>query len=142
VPDKGLRDKLKAELPGIFNRALCGLERLVANDAFTPTKSVLEAKQTYIRENDHMRVFLQDCVIPEKQGTIVKKEFREVYKNWCDRYGVRDLHDAAIKDTLKQTIAGVDEWRDGKNGLWHWLNIKWSDDAADYMPPTLTVSES
>jgi putative DNA primase/helicase len=35
APDKTLRHKLKEELPGIFNRALCGLARLTANEAFT-----------------------------------------------------------------------------------------------------------
>ena len=139
-PDRGLRDKLNAELPGIFNRALRGLERLATNDAFTQSKSVLEAKQAYIRDNDHIRVFLQECVIAEKDETIVKKQFRDAYNSWCDRYGVRALHDAAIKQALKETVPHIDECRRDKNSPWCWLGIKWSPDAKDYMPPSLNVS--
>ena len=140
MPDKGLREKLKGELPGILNRALCGLERLATNDAFTQPKSVIEAKQAYIRDNDHMRVFLDECVIAEKDETIVKKQFRAVYQNWCDRYGVRPLHDAAIKQALKEVVPNLDEYREDKHSAWCWLGVKWSADAADYMPPSLNVS--
>jgi len=133
-PDLGLRPKLQGELSGILNRALRGLERLVTNEAFTQSKSVLEAKQAYIRSNDNVRVFLEECVIAEKDETIVKKEFRKVYEHWCDRYGTRDVHDAAIKEALKKTIPNLDEWRKDKNSPWCWLGIKWSADAADYIP--------
>jgi phage/plasmid-associated DNA primase len=140
TPDKGLREKLKDELSGILNRALCGLERLATNDAFTQPKSVVEAKQAYIRDNDHMRVFLEECVIAEKDETIVKKQFREVYQAWCDRHGVRAVHDAAIKEALKHTIPHLDEWRANKHSPWCWLGVKWGADAADYMPPSPKVT--
>jgi P4 family phage/plasmid primase-like protien len=139
-PDRGLRDKLKDELPGILNRALRGLERLVLADKFTLPKSVLEAKQAYIRNNDHMRVFLDECVIAERDETIVKKEFRKVYESWCDRHGVRAVHDVAIKEALTQVVPNLDECRATKNSPWCWLGITWSADADDYMPPSLHVS--
>jgi P4 family phage/plasmid primase-like protien len=134
-PDKGLREKLKGELPGILNRALTGLARLSTNEAFTPSKRVIEAKQTYIRDNDHMRVFLEECVIAAKDETIIKKQFRAVYHNWCDRYGVRTLHDAAIKQALKEVVPHLDEYREDKKSSWCWLGVQWSADAANYMPP-------
>jgi putative DNA primase/helicase len=134
-PDRGLRGELKDELPGILNRALCGLKRLATNDAFTQTKSVLEAKQAYIRSNDHMRLFLEECVIAEKDETIVKKQFRDVYHNWCDRHGVRAVSDTAIRDALKQAVPNLDEYREDKNSSWEWLGVKWSSDAKVYFSP-------
>ena len=133
-PDKGLRSKLQEELSGILNRALRGLERLATNEAFTEPKSVLEAKQAYISSNDNVRVFLAECVIAEKDETIVKKHFREVYQHWCDRNGIRAVHDAAIKDALKKALPNLDEWREDKHSPWCWLNIKWSADAKAYIP--------
>src|SRR5207342_3290760 len=65
VPDLGLRGKLQGELPGIFNLALRGLARLATNEAFTQPKSVLEAKQAYIRSNDNVRVFVAECLIAD-----------------------------------------------------------------------------
>src|SRR5207249_4359940 len=58
VPNKTLRDDLKDELSGIFNQALDGLKRLALQEAFTQPKSVVEAKQVYIRSNDNVAVFV------------------------------------------------------------------------------------
>ena len=63
TPDTGLRDKLKTELAGILNRAVDGLRRLHLNKAFTEPQSVKDAKQAYIRDNDHMQGFLEECVV-------------------------------------------------------------------------------
>src|SRR5262249_41613926 len=140
TPDKGLRAKLQAELPGIFNRALRGLERLAQQEAFTQPKSVLEAKAAYIRSNDNVRVFVEECVIAEADATIVKKEFYTVYENWCDRYGERAVSQKALKDALAQIIPNLDEWRERANTPWCWLGVQWSPDAADYMPASLHTS--
>jgi putative DNA primase/helicase len=139
TPDKDLRNKLKKELPGVLNHALVGLKRLTRTQAFTQPKIVLEAKQAYIRSNDHMRVFIEECVIADKDGMIVKREFRHLYKNWCDRRGVKCLHDAAIKDALTHAFPKLDEYREDKTSAWCWQGIAWSPDAADYQPPTLQV---
>jgi putative DNA primase/helicase len=139
APDRNLRDKLKAELPGIFNRALQGLARLATQDAFTPSASVSEAKQAYIRDNDHLQVFLKECVIADTHAMIEKKQFREVYRNWCDRYGVRELHNAALKEGLKHMVPTIDECRKDKYSPWCWLGITWSPDAHGYMSPSFNI---
>jgi P4 family phage/plasmid primase-like protien len=142
IPDKGLRGKLQQELPGILNQALEGLKRLVLREAFTQPKSVMEAKQAYIRSNDNVRVFLAECVSIEKAETIVKQEFYQVYENWCDRYGERAVSQKALKEALKQAIPTIDEWRDQKNSRapWCWLGMQWSTDADRYMPASFTTS--
>jgi len=134
-PDKGLRDKLKGELSGILNRALRGLERLATNEAFTLPQSVIETKKVYIRSNDNVRVFVDECVVVNTSGTIPKNGFRTVYKNWCDSYGERDVSDKALKEALKQIVPNLDEWRKDKTSPRCWLGIEWSADAANYMPP-------
>ncbi len=140
IPDKGLRDKLKQERAGIFNRALVGLKRLALNQAFTEPKSVLEAKQAYIRSNDNVRVFVEECVIPEADNPIVKKEFYQVYENWCDKYGARAISQKALKEALMQVIPKLDEWRESAHDPWSWLGMRWSPDADDYMPPSMKAT--
>jgi len=140
TPDMELRAKLKQELAGVLNRACMGLKRLTLNQAFTQTKSVIEAKQAYIRSNDHMRIFIEECVLADKDDTIVKKEFRDLYKNWCDRRGVKALHDAAIKEALVSAFPKLDEYREDKYSPWRWQGITWSPDAADYQPPSMRAS--
>ena len=133
-PDKGLRGKLKQELPGILNRAILGLQRLNLTEAFTQPQSVVEAKQAYIRSNDNVRVFLEECVLADTNETIVKKEFYRVYESWCDQYGERAVSQKALKDVLKRSIPRLDEVRAAATDPWSWLGMKWSEDAKDYMP--------
>jgi P4 family phage/plasmid primase-like protien len=142
APDKGLRDKLKAELPGIFKRALQGLRRLTGNEAFTQPKSVIEAKKAYIRSNDNLRVFAEECLLANHSGTISKKEFYDVYESWCDSYGDRPLTQKLLKDALKQIFPNLDEWREDKNSPRCWLGIEWSDDAGSYKPASFTVGRT
>ncbi len=127
------------ELPGIFNCALRGLERLALNEAFTQPKSVIEAKKAYIRSNDNLRVFAEECLVVEPNGTIPKKEFNEVYERWCDSYGDRAVVPKLLKDALKQIFPNLDEWRETKTSPRCWLGIEWSSDAANYKPATFKV---
>jgi putative DNA primase/helicase len=133
-PDKGLRDKLKTELPGIFNWALLGLQRLYANEAFTQPKSVVEAKKAYIRSNDNLRVFAEECLLANPIGTIPKKEFYDVYEHWCESYGDRPVTQKVLKDALKHIFPNLDEWRENAYSPRCWLGIEWSDDAVPYKP--------
>jgi putative DNA primase/helicase len=132
-PDKELRDKLKKELPGILNHALAGLDRLNANGDFTKPQSVEDTKQAYMIDNDNVRAFLAECVVAEKDGTIVKKTFRDVYQHWCDDYGQRPVGDKALKDALQRFVPNLDEYRKEKYDPWSWLGIAWTDDAAQYL---------
>ena len=139
TPDKDLRTKLQEELPGIFNRALQGLQRLTLHEAFTQPKSVIEAKKAYIRSNDNLRVFAEECLLANPIGTITKKEFYEVYDHWCDSYGDRPVTQKLLKDALKQIFPMLDEWRETNTSPRCWLGIEWSDDAASYKPASLRV---
>jgi putative DNA primase/helicase len=138
-PDKGLREKLQGELPGILNRALQGLQRLNRNEAFTQPKSVIEAKKAYICSNDNLRVFAEECLLANPIGTITKKEFYAVYEQWCESYGDRPVRPKLLKDALKQIFPMLDEWRETKTSPRCWLGFEWSDDAASYKPASFSV---
>jgi putative DNA primase/helicase len=132
-PDTGLRGKLRQELAGIFNRALHGLIRLAANERFSDAKSVSEAKQSYIRSNDNVRVFAAECLIVDTTESIEKQALYEVYERWCAAYGERDVGQTRFKDALTQAVPTLDEWRPSASAKWRWLGVKWSADAARYI---------
>jgi putative DNA primase/helicase len=141
-PDKGLRGKLRGELSGILNRALRGLKRLALAEKFTEPQSILEAKEAYIRSNDNVRVFVDECVIADPLGTIVKQEFYRVYETWCDRYGERAIKQKPLKGILKEIFPKLDECRAGAHDPWSWLGMKWGPEAKNYMLPSLNVTQS
>ena len=58
--DPTLGEKLRAELPGIFNWALEGLARLQANNGFTRATQIDEQVQLYKAKNDVEAAFLTD----------------------------------------------------------------------------------
>jgi putative DNA primase/helicase len=58
--DKDMLQKLKQELPGIFNWALEGLHRLLENDGFTEPPSSLKALEEYKTESNSVALFKQD----------------------------------------------------------------------------------
>jgi putative DNA primase/helicase len=139
APDLMLRQKLLRELPGIFNRALTGLKRLYAANAFTEPQSVIDATQAYVRSNDHVRVFGEECVRAERDQSIIKKEFYSLYQHWCVSYGERPVGQRILGETLRHIFPGLDEYRENAYKPWCWLHIKWSPDAAHYKPPSLHV---
>jgi len=131
-PDLDLRTKLQGELSGILNCALRGLERLASKKRFTEPKSVLAAKNAYIRSNDNVRVFLAECIVEEKNGSIEKQEFYRVYERWCDASAERAVSQTALRDALKQVVPALDEWRPTAKDKRRWLGIDWSADASVY----------
>ena len=57
-----LRDKLNAELPGIFNIAVAGLLRLLENKDFTQASAVLDSIEEYRMSMDSVRQWVDDSV--------------------------------------------------------------------------------
>jgi putative DNA primase/helicase len=87
--DKGLREVLAAELPGILNRAIEGLGRLFANNRFTRSQSNEEAKLEWRVSCDQVAQFVEDrCAIEDDARETSSDLYRE-YRSWADEMGVR-----------------------------------------------------
>ena len=127
--DKSLRAKLRQELPGIFNRAVRGLHRLFANEAFTEPVAVQEALKAYVRSNDNVRVFVDECVDVGAGQHISKKEFYAVYGVWCDQNGEQAISQKTLKDALKQAVPTVREGRPTAKGPRSWEGLQWHGNA-------------
>jgi putative DNA primase/helicase len=87
--DVHLIKKLKAELPGILNVALCGLRRLIENGAFTECASSEDTKRQWRLESDQAQQFVEErCEI----GLFHKAASSAVYadyKMWAETAGIR-----------------------------------------------------
>jgi phage/plasmid-associated DNA primase len=84
--------------------------------------------------NDNVRVFVDECVIADKDGAIVKKFFSDVYARWCDAYGERAVSDKVLRDSLQKIIPNLDEHRRSAKDPREWIGMSWSEDAQNYFP--------
>jgi putative DNA primase/helicase len=130
--DDELRSKLARELPGIFNRALDGLNRLYLARAFTIPKAVADALAAYQGENDTVAAFARECLTESSQtGYIEKKGLYSSYRRWCAQQGFRKPSTQVdIKRTLTRIFPKLQEIRlDRGSGPWAWQGITFTENA-------------
>ena len=93
--DPNLKQKLKKEIPGIFQWALEGLRRFKKQGYFTQSKAMRSAKSEYQAENDSVRAFT-DLKI-ERTGedkpkfAIPKKKLYKQYRRYCEDSGLMSV---------------------------------------------------
>lgn len=78
----------ETELPGIFNLLLQGLVRLVKQGGFTESIEINEAVDNYMKENDTVRLFLDDGLY-EKSSTdkVLREDLYKFYREYCSTNG-------------------------------------------------------
>ena len=132
--DKELREKLITELPGIFNRALAGLMRLLSQNKFSEPDAVIAALGEYLEENNSLIPFISECIKPG--GYVAKKTFYQSYVKWCLDQGSDPVNQKEIKATVIRNFPKVRERRlDGGNGPWVWDGISLMDNAPAFERP-------
>ena len=91
--DSELKEKLEAELPGIFNWALEGLARLLEKDGFGFWLSDEEIKDLYEKGSDPIQSFIFNRINTEDdEGVLKKRVVYNDYKNYCREEGLRIDH--------------------------------------------------
>lgn len=81
--DKNLSKKLTAELQGILNWTIAGLQRLMDNNfQFTRSRAMEQAKESYFGIGNPVERFLKEKVIKEPNNKIESTEFMNAYRLW------------------------------------------------------------
>jgi putative DNA primase/helicase len=124
---KGLGDRLISELPGILNKAITGLRRLFERDTFIMPMAVNQAMEGYIKANDNVRAFVDECVAVALNDEIPKPQFYAYYRRWCEQRGERAVSETRLKDALSQAVPTLDERRDFGTKHRYWVGIGWTD---------------
>lgn len=97
--DHQLTEKLLLELPGIFNWALIGLQRLLRKHKFTHPKSVTEALEDYKNSSDPVRQFKADHLVQIdisqrlKDGMLMYDIYR-AFQVYCKANGISPIPDS------------------------------------------------
>lgn len=87
--DVHLSDALKSELPGIFNMALAGLQRLITNKAFTECSSSADIARQWRKESDQVAQFVDDSCFTGPGCRASSNDLYTRYQAWALSAGVR-----------------------------------------------------
>lgn len=113
--DPRLLDKLKSELPGIFNWALEGLIRLRNKGKFTQAKQAEQAREDYKAENDTEGAFAEECLEFSLDHKIGGQHLYDAYNSWCKRNGTFPKSSTKVsKDWIRLGLKKV-----RSNGTWY-----------------------
>jgi len=106
--DKHLDDKLQAELPGVLNWAIEGLQRLLGNGKFTADRSPGRTQDTWSKWADSVTRF-KKAAIEDGDEDIPKSEMFAAYLQYCREEGIPS--DTQHKMTRELKAAGLEDGR-------------------------------
>lgn len=85
--DIHLESKLKAELPGILNFALDGLQELRHKGTFTKSAAMDNAIAEYKTESNPVAQWVEDCTTPTDKPLTAADTLYASYSAWCTKSG-------------------------------------------------------
>jgi putative DNA primase/helicase len=100
--DKHLDDKLEAELPGILNWAIEGLQRLVANGGFTGDRAPGHTQDTWQKWSDSVSRFADAAIDDDGTDDIPKAKIYAAFLEYCRQEGIPSDTQHSLTRGLKQ----------------------------------------
>jgi P4 family phage/plasmid primase-like protien len=107
--DKHLDEKLQAELPGVLNWALRGLERLRKQGGFTGDRTPAMTQETWQKWADSVSRF-EKAALTDGDEPLPKSDVYAAYIEYCRQEGIPS--DTQHKMTRQLKLEG---WEDGKS---------------------------
>jgi putative DNA primase/helicase len=117
--DKGLPERLRAELPGILAWCLEGWQRYQAEGLQAPSK-VQSATASYRAESDIIGTFLDDCCLIGPASRVTSTALYREYEHWCHDNGERPIAQRTLTNKLRER--GIDPHR-GSGGTRELLGL-------------------
>ena len=102
---RGLSNRFKDELSGIFNMALDGLERLIRQGKFTRSTRMKEELEEYKDEANPLRTFIREAIIVDKDIMVPGKHIYALYCAYVGSHGGKPLKDTNFWAKVKDEIA-------------------------------------
>ena len=111
--DPNLLDKFREEADGIFQFALKGLQRLIANQyRFSVTQANRDELQRYREDNDSVLSFIRDRCALDADKAVGSSEIYAAYKSYCDEEGMRPCGHSNFTQRVKLACSGVQQDHD------------------------------
>ena len=102
--DLALKEKLRAELPGILNWALAGLKRLRKRGHFNMPNSSSDALQQLEELASPVTAFLREWCVVDPAYEISVEELYAAYKVWCEMAGHKPASVHVLGKDLRQLL--------------------------------------
>ena len=100
--DKHLDQKLQAELPGVLNWAIEGLQRLMNNGGFTGDRSPGRTQDTWQKWSDSVSRFKDAAIDESGDEQIPKTKLYAAYIEYCRQEGIPSDTQHSLTRGLKQ----------------------------------------
>lgn len=97
-----LKQQLENELPGIFNWAMAGLQRLEKHGKFTEPRQVIEATARYRKEANPLVLFVEDCCVEEPTAQEQSSALYSAYKDWTKENGFKPYSIKSFKNEMER----------------------------------------
>ncbi len=115
------------ELCGVLNWALEGLRRLLRQGDVTDAPTVEEARDTYVRLSDPVAAFVEDRVLVDPEGEILKDDLYEAYVDHVRGRGLLAVLNSVFAKDLKRVVPSVRDGRPRREGVrvmvWHGVRL-------------------
>lgn len=111
--DPHLTDRLIGELPGIFNWALEGLDRLASTGKFTESARGASLRARVADGGDAFSAFAEEYLEPAADESVwcFEDDVVRAYSEWCER--TRRTRDSSTAETIRASV--MDAFPDVKN---------------------------
>ncbi|KKM68292.1 hypothetical protein LCGC14_1462330 [marine sediment metagenome] len=100
--DTTLRDKFKAEAPGIALWALEGLRCLREQRDFTVPESMRVSLEDWHKDNNPVTTFIEECVRCNPSGVLEHKNLFAAFRLWADEHGEDGMGMKLFKQAVLQ----------------------------------------
>lgn len=113
------------EIPGIFNRAMDGLRRLMQRGRFDPPKAAQEATSRLHDSADPFMLWLEEDerVVRGEGQSSPRSDVYQCYALWCKRNGYQPLASGPLGNRLKGVGIGTSASRAGGNFIRYYTGI-------------------
>ena len=117
--DLGLEDALRAELPGILNWALDGLEQLTAKGRFTRPPAAEDTIRTLQDLASPVAAFVRDLCVTGADESVAVDELYRAFRAWADDNGhiksTKQVFGRDLRAALGGRLKTVRPWGDGED---------------------------
>jgi putative DNA primase/helicase len=121
------------ELSGLFNVAIKKLKKLQERGSFTNSRNTEDIKTSVAIKSNSIGSFIESFLIADPYSRIKKDDLRHAYHLYCRKHNVSYGSDVKLKKELMRTFHELQttQFREGKERVWAWQGIKWTDDDSD-----------